>query len=488
MFVNLSSFTAMRVFVLLFLTLYAICENNPSVKISITQSATNALAAKFIPVAKELLSALKVPDHNRVVKTPAGNVDVNLTSIVLESFHFNEPKIRFLTDSILLEVASASTSLKFNWGYKGHGLLPIDDHGTATSSLSLSVLAEAKIQIENNRPTLNVVKTDAPVQKFDVKLTGGDSAVFNAIIDIFNSQIKKVVQQVVNIHIHKVFLGYIKSFLAAHEFKQQLLPNLAVDYSIASLNIVNDKRIVMGSVASFLSRGKPYQAEIAIKIPDTVVTDNSMIQVVVSKNALNGAAWAGHDSGAFQITITNKEIPSSFPFQLKTKHMGLVIGDLASKYPDNDMEVEVRTSKPPVMQVSNNGCQMLVVLEIEFKVKTGSSTVSAFTATTQADFSVALQLEQSAGKAYIKGKTKLNKLDIDVKSSSIGMLKRAMMTAAVSPLVDMFVIPLVNRALKSGIPIQIHEAISLKNPRVSYYDNYVGFYSDFDIDPRKIKM
>lgn len=383
-----------------------------------------------------------------------------------------------LGNSGIAIVASGTTcNLTMNWHYSySSWLVPIEISDGGRASVEVEGMEVGlTLGLENHEGTLklSLLESGCYVKEITIKLDGGASWLYQGMINAFEEQIGSAVESAIT---SKLKDGILK----LDSFLQSLPKEIPVDDN-ASLNVsfVENPELSSSSIEfdinGLFTDGKTVQPVSnhyrQVFQPSVFCIDQSKMLGISLDEAVFNSASALYYDAEFMEWIVDKVPDQAL---LNTAGWRFIIPQLYKKYPNDDMNLNISLSSPPVIRISEHNIGATVYADVIIDVVEGSQVISV------ACISLVIR---GTGSVKIMGNNlggsvKLDDLAMSLKWSKIGNLRMYLIQPVMWTLVQTVGIPYANSYLGKGFPLPIIHGFTLQNAEIIFSSSKVTVCSN----------
>lgn len=383
-----------------------------------------------------------------------------------------------LGNSGIAIVASGTTcNLTMNWHYSySSWLVPIEISDGGRASVEVEGMEVGlTLGLENHEGTLklSLLESGCYVKEITIKLDGGASWLYQGMINAFEEQIGSAVESAIT---SKLKDGILK----LDSFLQSLPKEIPVDDN-ASLNVsfVENPQLSSSSIEfdinGLFTDGKTVQPVSnhyrQASQPSVFCIDQSKMLGISLDEAVFNSASALYYDAEFMEWIVDKVPDQAL---LNTAGWRFIIPQLYKKYPNDDMNLNISLSSPPVIRISEHNIGASVYADVIIDVVEGSQVISV------ACISLVIR---GTGSVKIMGNNlggsvKLDDLAMSLKWSKIGNLRMYLIQPVMWTLVQTVGIPYANSYLGKGFPLPIIHGFTLQNAEIIFSSSQVTVCSN----------
>ncbi|KAF3963979.1 hypothetical protein CMV_011687 [Castanea mollissima] len=423
-------------------------QSNEEGFISVTISEKGLDFAKdvLIDTAISSIIPLQLPDIEKFVKIPlVGKVYMLLSNITI--FH--------------VDIASS---------YVNTGETDDGDASVQVEGMEVGVTASLKNQGGNLK--LSVLECGCHVKYISIKVNGGASWLYQGVVDAFEKKIATAVENAIS---KKIREGIIKL-----DSSLQSIPKQVPVYSIAFLNVTFvDNPVMINSSIEFEING-------LVTAKDAFVVSNynhkgwkgssscsspaKMIQISLQETFFNSISLVYFDADYMHWIFDN--IPDQSI--LNTAGWRYIVPQLYEKYPNDDMNLNISVSSPPIIKVAKDDINAFVNLDVTIDVIDSGEAIPAAC--------ISLEISTSGSAEIVRnnlaGSVRLKDFSMYLKWSEIGDLQMNLLQPVMSTILKTVFLPYVNSHLRRGFPLPILHGFTLQDAEIVCTDSTVIVYSD----------
>ncbi|XP_027190646.1 putative BPI/LBP family protein At1g04970 isoform X2 [Cicer arietinum] len=330
------------------------------------------------------------------------------------------------------------------------------------------------LNLRNQEGTLKLSLLDhgCYVGDVSIKLDGGAAWLYQLLVDAFEGNIASSVEEAISEKITEG-ISNLDNFL-------QTLPNQISLDKTAALNVsfVGNPVLTNSSIAIAINGLFTRTSEILVpqsykkgyEVSSACGGLPKMIKVSIHENVFKSASLVYFNAGKMQLIID--ELPDQA--LLNTAEWRLIIPQLYKRYPNDDMQINISVSSPPVIQVTYQGIGATVSVDITIDVLQGGEVIPV--ACISVDVSASCAVEISGNN--IAGRLTLQEFSAYLKWSKIGKLHIRLIQSLISSVLKTVVLPYLNLQLKRGLPLPIIDGFGFQNTVILYNHPWISVCSD----------
>ncbi|XP_020417130.1 putative BPI/LBP family protein At1g04970 isoform X3 [Prunus persica] len=407
------------------------------------------ISSKGLEFSKDLLIEqavssiipLQLPQIEKSVKIPlVGQVHVVLSNITIYNVDIASSYVETGDSGIALIASGATANLSMDWCYSySTWLFDISDHGDASIQVEgMEVGVTLALNGQEGTLKLSVLECGCYVKDISIKLDGGASWLYQGyaillinfamrktyvplcfcqrLVDAFEGQIVSAVEDNIS---KKIREGIMKL-----DFLLQSLPKQIALDDIAALNVTfvgnpvfSNSSIEFQINGLFMAPNDDFASSLYNKGSLDPVPFNApakMVEISLHENVFSSVSLVFFKANYMQWVI-NKTPDQSL---LNTAGWKYIVPQLYKQYPNEDMELNISVSSPPIMTVVNNGINITVYSDVTIGVMDADEVIPVAC--------ISLEIHASCSPDILinklAGTVKLNHVTAYLKWSKIGNL------------------------------------------------------------------
>ncbi|KAM7270818.1 hypothetical protein ACFE04_030032 [Oxalis oulophora] len=479
-------------------------QDQPFTSIQISQKGLNFIKTILITKAINYAIPLHLPIIQKSIKVPfLGSADVVLSNVTIYEIGVNSSYVKVGDSGIAIIASKTTCNLSLSWKYVySSWLFPgdVSDKGKAfVQALSdVGLLQKVAVNIchvkgmdigltlglENDQGTLklNLLDSGCYVKSISIKLDGGASWLYQGMIDAFQKQIRSAVENAITQNLNE-------GILQLDSFLQSLPKAIPVD-DYASLNVTFlNQPLLSNSFIGFDINGL-FRARVKAStnkrlykksLSSVLCTDKSkMLGITLDEEVFNSASALYYDA-EFMQWIVDKIPDQSL---LNTAGWRFIIPQLYKKYPNDDMNLNITLSSPPIIKITerNIDATLYVDLTIDVLEEDQVIPVACISLVIRGSGSVKISGNNLAGNV------KLNDFTMSQNWSDIGNLHLHLIQPIMRTIIQTVVLPLANAHLSKGFPLPVINGFTLEDGEVICSDSKVTVCTDVSYSDSLILM
>ncbi|KAK8327225.1 hypothetical protein E1A91_A11G165300v1 [Gossypium mustelinum] len=404
-----------------------------------------------------------------------GNVHMVISNVTIYKIDVLASYVKLGNSGIAIVASGTTCNLTMNWHYSySSWLVPIEISDGGRASVE-GMEVGLTLGLENHEGTLklSLLESGCYVKEITIKLDGGASWLYQGMINAFEEQIGSAVESAIT---NKLKDGILK----LDSFLQSLPKEIPVDDN-ASLNVsfVENPQLSSSSIEfdinGLFTDGKTVQPVSnhyrQASQPSVFCIDQSKMLGISLDEAVFNSASALYYDAEFMEWIVDKVPDQAL---LNTAGWRFIIPQLYKKYPNDDMNLNISLSSPPVIRISEHNIGASVYADVIIDVVEGSQVIPV------ACISLVIR---GTGSVKIMGNNlggsvKLDDLAMSLKWSKIGNLRMYLIQPVMWTLVQTVGIPYANSYLGKGFPLPIIHGFTLQNAEIIFSSSQVTVCSN----------
>uniref|UniRef100_A0A8C3WKW6 Bactericidal permeability-increasing protein n=1 Tax=Catagonus wagneri TaxID=51154 RepID=A0A8C3WKW6_9CETA len=250
---------------------------------------------------------------------------------------------------------------------------------------------------------------------------------------------------------------------------------VGIDYSLVAppkATTDNLDGLLKGEFFSLAHPSPPPFAPPALALP---ADHDRMVYLCISEYFFNTAGLVYQGAGVLNLTLNSHVIPKESKFSLTTNFFGTLIPQVATMFPNKEMQFLIWASFPPHLTVRPTGLDLIFVLETQaFAVLPNSSLAPLFLIEMNTSISVSVGVRSDR----LIGELRLDRLLLELKHSNVGPFSVELLQAVMNFAVPTVVLPVINEKLQKGFPLPLPAYIRLFNLVLQPHQDFLLFGAD----------
>ncbi|XP_057431091.1 putative BPI/LBP family protein At1g04970 isoform X2 [Lotus japonicus] len=380
--------------------------------------------AKDLLIEKGIASLvlLQLPEIENSAKVPlVGNAKVVLSDITIKDIQINSSSVKTGESGIVLVISGATADLSMKWRYScSSWLIPIGISDSGTASVKVKGMQVGlTVNLKNQEGTLKLSLLDygCYVGDLSIKLDGGTAWLYQLLVDAFGGNIASSVEEAVSEKI-KEGIAKLDKFLQSLPKQIPLDKTSALNVSFVGNPVLSNSSIAIAINGLFTERSEVVESEgykKGFKISSACGGLPKMIKVSLHEYVIQSASLVYFNAGKMQLIID--ELPDQDI--LNTAEWRFIVPQLYKQYPNDNMQLDISVSSPPVIQVTYQDIGATISIDITIDVLKGGEVIPV--ACISVDISASCAAEIVGNN--IAGRLRLQNLSTYLKWSKIGKLR-----------------------------------------------------------------
>ncbi|PSS05957.1 BPI/LBP family protein precursor [Actinidia chinensis var. chinensis] len=454
--------------------------DNSFISLLVSQNGLDFVKDLLVNKAISSLTPLEIPQIEKTMKIPVlGNVHTVLSNIIIYRIDVSSSYVKSGETGVAIVASGTTCNLSMNWYYSySSWAVPfkISDHGSASVQVE-GMEVGLTLGLVNRRGSLELSLMDCGCYVKDISITldGGASWLYQGIVDAFDEQIGSAVEYAIT---KKLVQGVLK----LDSFLQALPKKIKVD-DTASLNVtfVNDLSLSNSSIGLKINGLFTRNGEDALpnnylrssQLPVSCTDSSKMLGISLDEDVFNSASTLYYNA-KFMMWIVNEVTDKSL---LNTAGWRFIVPQLYKKYPNDDMNMNLSLSSPPVIRISADNIDATVYADLIIDVLDGPDVIPVAC--------ISLVFHGSGSVEVVKnnlaGSVKLNDFSMLLKWSKIGNLRMFIIQPIMWTIIETVFLPYVNLHLAKGFPLPIIHGFTLQNAEIICSNSNIKVCSDVAI-------
>ncbi|KAJ1380409.1 Lipid-binding serum glycoprotein, C-terminal [Sesbania bispinosa] len=347
---------------------------------------SGVISDKGLDYAKDLLIEkgvasivlLQLPEIEKSVQVPlVGKAKVVLSEITIKDIQINSSSVKTGESGIVLVVSGATANLSMRWRYScSTWLIPIGISDSGTASVKVKGMQVGlTVNLRNLEGTLKLTLLDygCYVGDLSIKLDGGASWLYQLLVDAFEVNIASAVEEAISDKIREG-IGKLDNLLQSLPKQISLDKTSALNVSFVGNPVLSNSSIAIAINGLFIGRNEalvPQVFQKGLKISAACGGLPKMIKVSIHENVFKSASLVYFNAGKMQLIID--ELPNQAI--LNTAEWRFIVPQLYKQYPNDDMQLNISVSSPPLIQVTYQDIGATIFVDITIDVLEGGEVI-----------------------------------------------------------------------------------------------------------------
>ncbi|KAJ8303446.1 hypothetical protein KUTeg_019842 [Tegillarca granosa] len=319
----------------------------PGFKTRITKKGLNYANTVAIESLAEKLVGASIQD----IEGESGHVKYEITSLNIHEFVKPNSSITFDPSGVIIWKANgANISGNGRWHYKvRHRLLKLSDKGKFDIRIR-NICFNVQIEIgtdESGRPTISSKACTCDIDKVDITFHGGAAKFYNLFKGNMGHRLKHLFMDKMCDVIKKLVDKDGKESMEKLPVTIEIDKTYLLDYRLLGNPNFTDNYIETHHKGEVFWKSDLSEAPFEVQQYLDPDDEDKMAYFWTSSYLFNTYLYQAHRNEKMRYVITSKSLPEKNKDALKTTSMeglfiGLLIPQIASKYPDSELEIHVR--------------------------------------------------------------------------------------------------------------------------------------------------
>ncbi|KAF6338912.1 BPI fold containing family C [Rhinolophus ferrumequinum] len=448
----------------------------PGIKARATQRALDYGVQAGMEVIEQMVKERNIPDlkgSESLEFLKVEYVNYNFSNIKIHAFSFPNSSLAFVPGVGIKALTNhGSVNLSTNWDVKS----PLfQDTGAADLFLSGVYFTGILILARNDfgHPTLELQDCYAQVSHAHVSFSGELSVLYNS----FAEPMEKPILKNMNEMLCPIITGEVEALNANLSMLEVLtkIDNYTIlDYSLISSPEITENYVDLDLKGTFYpleNLTDPPFSPAPFVLPER---SDSMLYVGISEYFFKSASFAYFTSGAFNVTLSTKEISSHLV--RNSQGIGNVLSRLAEiSILSQPFMVRIMATEPPVISLLPGNFTLDIPASIMILTETENSTVETIVSMDfVASTSVGLVI---LGQRLICSLS-LNRFRLSLPESNRSNIEVLRFENILSSILHFGILPLANAKLQQGFPLPNPHKISFVNSDVEVLEHFILISTD----------
>ncbi|XP_022758974.1 putative BPI/LBP family protein At1g04970 [Durio zibethinus] len=405
-----------------------------------------------------------------------GNVHMLISNVTIYKIDVLLSYVKPGNTGIVIVASGTTCNLTMNWHYSySSWLVPIEISDGGRASVQVEGMEVGlTLGLENHEGTLKLSLMDSGcyVKEITITLDGGASWLYQGMINAFEEQIGSAVENAIT---NKLKDGILKldSFLQSLPKEIPVDDNASLNVSFVANPLLSNSSIEFDINGLFIATKKVPVPKHYPKTqqPSVICIDQSKMLGISLDGAVFNSASALYYDAEFMEWIVDKVPDQAL---LNTAEWRFIIPQLYKKYPNDDMNLNISLSSPPVIRISEHNIGATIYADVIMDVVDAGQVIPVAC--------ISLEIRGSGSVKIVGnnlgGSVKLDELAMSLKWSQIGNLRMYLIQPVMWTLVQTVVIPYANSYLGKGFPLPIIHGFTLENAEIIFSSSKVTVCSD----------
>eukprot|EP00040_Diaphanoeca_grandis_P039820 m.260246 g.260246 ORF g.260246 m.260246 type:complete len:501 (-) comp39536_c0_seq1:138-1640(-) len=449
----------------------------PGFELGLTNVGMEYAKNVLVPILEKLLVTVAIPD----IHAKDSGFSIDITSVKVKGVNIQGATVAATTAGIGLSL-TAQIGVGANFHYREDDWPHVSDGGSIDMGGEITIDLLAKFGISaKSEPTIDLGTCSSNIGDFSIDFHGGASWFYNLFKSLFSNTIKDALNKEL-CAVTKLLQGPANSALAKLAETVDISNDVSVSYALVKAPETTATYLLTSHNGRFMYNKTSVDwthDPAVITLPSALP---KMLYVFVTDYAAETAVIAYQKAGVLDFTITPSMVPPSIPIQLNTSDFQLIAPQMAAKYPNHAMEMELEaTSFPADITTNSSGIDVRLNFLSNFFVLNGTTNVTAipaFTLNTTVYAAGFANCTSVTGSSTLHFSVKVLKLELAVVSSNFGPVEASGVQVLVNFAVDELLIPQINKAGATGIRIPTVDGLIFMQPQITFGDGFIRVETD----------
>eukprot|EP00249_Psilotum_nudum_P022822 c28652_g1_i2 orf=473-2203(-) len=452
--------------------------NDPEcMSIIISQRGLDYVKEILLQQILQQITPLRLPDIKKNAYIPiVGQVDAVLRNITLVKAEVTDSNISLENSGITITGHGVHANIMLRWQYKyyvGWIPIPISDRGRADVKVrSMNAWVTVNLEERDGGLSLKTLQCGTYVRDLEIDLHGGASWLYQWLIDIFEDRMRATVEDQLTAQIKKG-IKKLDSLLFSLPRQVSIDETAGLDFRVVRAPILNSAYVSIGVKGLFMSLNSSQIFPSRIReLPAGLICsgDMKMLTIALSESVLSSAAAVYYNAGLLN-WLVDKMPDQSY---LNTAKWRILVPQLYTQYPDEDMKLVFTVLSPPNISVTSKEIQGVAAANLVIQVLDKNMTTSV------ACISITLSLRGIAAIIgnNITAKMRLSDLSLKQEWSHVGNFRLKLVKVILQIVLKDALIPILNLSLKGGFPLPLIPSVELQNSDINYGNGYILVCTD----------
>lgn len=459
------------------------------VKVTVSEAALGYLKDQMMPVAEAKALAAQIGDMEARASVPVvGKVDMKIRDMKLNRLHVSNSTIELIApDTLAVGFTGLDLDVTLRWHYREVKWPHVADSGRGegkTTRASGRVVFAIGTDAQG-RPTAKIRECGLGLKDLSLKLHGGASWLYNAVISLFHGKIVRAIDGAVCGALTGDVQALLDKMLAQIPVQEPLGRYFAIDYSLANpggIVMTAAHELVASSQGEFYPQGgSPGKAPGApAAMPDSVA--RAMFQIFISSFSAQSLGYVAASQGLVRRDFTKDQAPLMAQAFFTTDFYAQYAPGLVAKYgAGQEVELHFEMHSTPSVAFSARDKAIVragVEMTVRARPAAGAAFEDAFTVLLMATCVGSAKVENTV----ISGELADANATASLVQSQVGDVDlngfNDLITFALS-----MATTAVNEILAKGAPLPSMQGLDFVNPTVLYRDGYIVVTTDIKFTP-----
>ncbi|AAF40464.1 ESTs gb/T76367 and gb/AA404955 come from this gene [Arabidopsis thaliana] len=420
---------------------------------------------------------LQIPRIEKSMKIPfLGGIDVVVSNLTIYELDVASSYVKLGETGVVIVASGTTCNLSMNWHYSYSTWLPpieISDQGIASVQVQgMEIGLSLGLKSDEGGLKLSLSECGCHVEDITIELEGGASWFYQGMVNAFKDQIGSSVESTIA---KKLTEGVsdLDSFLQSLPKEIPVDDNADLNVTFTSDPILRNSSITF-EIDGLFTKGETNQVLKSFfkkSVSLVICPGNSkMLGISVDEAVFNSAAALYYNADFVQWVVD--KIPEQS--LLNTARWRFIIPQLYKKYPNQDMNLNISLSSPPLVKISEQYVGANVNADLVINVLDANQVIPVACISLMIRGSGALRVMGN----NLGGSVSLEDFSMSLKWSNIGNLHLHLLQPIVWTVIQTVFVPYANDHLEKGFPLPIMHGFTLQNAEIICSESEITVCSD----------
>ncbi|XP_006897593.1 PREDICTED: BPI fold-containing family C protein [Elephantulus edwardii] len=454
----------------------------PGIKARITQRALDYGVQAGMETVEQMIMEKSIPDLKGSESLEFLKIDYinyNFSNIKIKAFSFPNTSLSFVPGvGIKVFTNHGTANISTDWDVRS----PLfQDTGGADLFLSGAFFTGVLILSRNNfgHPTLMLQDCRAQVSHAHVSFSGELSVLYNS----FAEPMEKPILRNLNEMLCPMVINEVEELnanLSALEVLTKINNHTVLDYSLIDFPEITEDYIDLNFKGTFYPlenlADPPFSAE-PFMLPER---SDSMLYVGISEYFFKSASFAHFTAGAFNVTLSTKEISNHLV--KNSQGVGVVLSRIAEIYISSQpFMIRIMATEPPRINLQPGNFTLDIPASIMMLTQTENSTTESIVSM---DFVASTSVGLVILGQRLVCSLSLNRFRLSLPESNRGNIEVLRFENILSSILHFGVLPLANARLQQGFPLPNPYNISYANSDIEVLEGFLLISTDLKYEQK----
>uniref|UniRef100_A0A1J3J382 Putative BPI/LBP family protein n=1 Tax=Noccaea caerulescens TaxID=107243 RepID=A0A1J3J382_NOCCA len=454
-------------------------QSDSFTSVLVTQNGLDFVKNLLVNKAIASIIPLQIPRIEKSVRIPfLGGIDVVVSNLTIYELDVASSYVKLGETGVVIVASGTTCNLSMNWHYSyTTWLAPIEiaDQGIASVQVEgMEIGLSLGLQSDDEGGLkLSLSECGCHVKDILIELEGGASWFYQGMVNAFKDQIGASVESTIS---KKLTEGVsdLDSFLQSLPKEIPVDDKAALNLTFTSDPVLRNSSITFEIDGLFTKRetiNQDLKSFFRKSVSSGICPENTkMLGISVDEAVFNSAAALYYDADFMQ-WIVDKVPEQSL---LNTAKWRFIIPQLYKKYPNQDMNLNISFSSPPLVKISEQDVGANVNADLVIDVLEANQVIPVACISLVIRGSGALRLMGN----NLGGSVRLQDFSMSLKWSNIGKLRLHLLQPIVWTVIQTVFVPYANEHLEKGFPLPIIRGFTLENAEIICSSSEITVCSD----------